>query len=358
MSDVVGRAAAGEQVEAYASRVRETDVRVFDGAVESLTVAEHAGVGVRVVVGGRQGFAWAGTLDPDVVGAALDEARDNAGFATPDEWQGVATPDEANAAAAPVLDLWSDDLALVPTDDKVTLALELERATRAADPRVRGVETAEYGDALAESAVANSLGVTASNRRTTCSCMSYALAGEGTATQTGYGFSAGRSFADLDPGAAAPRRGGARHSVARCDAAEVAALAGGVRPARDPLAARVVGQRARGRSDPERPVDVRRARGRDRGGAEHHARRRPDGAGWRSARRRTTPRACRRVVRDSWSTACCAASSTTRTRAVDRARARRARPCAVGSRRRPVRVPARSRSRPGAHARCGAGGGR
>ena len=202
VSDVVGRAAPGEQVEAYSSRVRETDVRVFDGAVESLTVAEHAGVGVRVVVGGRQGFAWAGTLDPDVVGAALAEARDNAGFATPDEWQGVATSEEANAASAPVLDLWSDDLALVLTDDKVTLALELERATRAADPRVRGVETAEYGDALAESAVANSLGVTASTRRTTCSCMSYALAGEGAATQTGYGFSAGRTFAELDPGAA------------------------------------------------------------------------------------------------------------------------------------------------------------
>ncbi len=39
------------------------------------------------------------------------------------------------------------------------IALDLERATKAADPRIRNVESASYGDALAEVALANSLGV-------------------------------------------------------------------------------------------------------------------------------------------------------------------------------------------------------
>ena len=51
----------------------------------------------------------------------------------------------------------------MPTDEKVRIALELERATKAADPRIRGVESAGYGDALAEAAVANSLGVEAAH---------------------------------------------------------------------------------------------------------------------------------------------------------------------------------------------------
>jgi PmbA protein len=200
---IAGRAGPGEQVEAYVVHSRDTDVKVFDGDVESLSVAEVDGVGVRVLVDGRQGYAWAGSLEPDIVADTLAEARDNAAFGAPDEWQALATPDDAAAVEAPRLDLWRDDLLTVPTDVKVALALELERATRAGDPRVRGVEAASYGDAAIEAAVANSLGVEAVARRTVSSCASYALAGEGAGTQTGYGFSAGRTFADLDLGVAA-----------------------------------------------------------------------------------------------------------------------------------------------------------
>ncbi len=97
-----------------------------------------------------------------------------------------------------MLDLWRDDVLSVSTADKVALALELEAATKRADAHVRGVESASYGDAAVESAVANSLGVAVSTRRTMASCSAFAMAGEGTATQTGSGFSAGRSFADVD----------------------------------------------------------------------------------------------------------------------------------------------------------------
>ena len=69
---VAGAARDGEQVEAYVVRSHETEVKVFDGAVESLAVAEAAGIGVRVVVDGRQGIAYAGSLDADVVGNDFD----------------------------------------------------------------------------------------------------------------------------------------------------------------------------------------------------------------------------------------------------------------------------------------------
>ena len=76
---VVAEARPGEQVEAYLGRSSRTEVKVFGGEVESLSSADTAGIGVRVVVDGRQGFAYAGSLDPDVVAEVLAEARDNAG---------------------------------------------------------------------------------------------------------------------------------------------------------------------------------------------------------------------------------------------------------------------------------------
>ncbi|HEY7136632.1 MAG TPA: TldD/PmbA family protein, partial [Acidimicrobiia bacterium] len=200
---VAGAARDGEQVEAYVVRSRDTDVKVFDGEVESLSVAEVSGVGIRVVADHRQGYAWAGSLDDDVVAETLADARDNASFGEPDDEFGLATPSDFAGLEPISLDLWRDELLQVPTDEKVRIALELEAATKAADSRVRGVESASYGDAAIEAAVATSTGIEASARRTACSCSSFAMAGEGIATQTGYGFSVGRRPADLELATAA-----------------------------------------------------------------------------------------------------------------------------------------------------------
>jgi PmbA protein len=192
---VAGWARDGEQVEAFVARGRDTEIQVFSGEVESLSSAESAGIGIRVVAGSRQGFAYAGSLDPEVVAETLEEARDNAGFASEDSFVGLAAPD---GVAAAQLDLWRDDLASYPTDVKVERALELERAVRAADARIRQVESAEWGDAAVESAVATSTGIRAASRRTACYLSAFAVAGEGTDTQTGGGYSVGRSPAELD----------------------------------------------------------------------------------------------------------------------------------------------------------------
>ena len=197
---IAGEAKPGEQVEAYAARSKGTEIKVFGGEVESLTAENVEGVGVRIVVDGRQGFAWAGTLDPDVVTETLAEARDNAGFGSIDEYLGLPGPDDAvdpGTDRAP-LDLWREALLATPADDKVTLALDLERAVMAADSRIRGVRTVSYGDGATEMALANSLGVEATARRCVCSVSALTLAGEGVDTRTGYGFSVGREPSELD----------------------------------------------------------------------------------------------------------------------------------------------------------------
>jgi PmbA protein len=195
---VASSARAGEQVEAYVLRTQETDVEVFGGEVESLTTAGIQGIGVRIIVDHRQGYASAGSLDEDVIDETLQEARDNATFGEPDEHAAMAALGDVDGVVPAELELWRDALVHVPTEEKVRIALDLEAATKARDPRVRGVEAAGYGDARAESAIANSSGVEAYTRRTTCSAYAVALADDGSGTQTGYGFAAGRTIDELD----------------------------------------------------------------------------------------------------------------------------------------------------------------
>jgi PmbA protein len=191
---IADMAKPGEQVEAYVARSTSTSVRAYGGEVESLTQASSAGVGVRVVVDHREGFAYAGTLDEAVVLEALAEARDNATFGEPDEFNGLATPDGVEPAD---LDLWPEGLAAVPTADKVALALELERATTGRDPRVQGVRVAMYSDGMGEGAVATSTGIRAWGRAGTSYLMVQALANHEGETQIAGGLSVGREVSDL-----------------------------------------------------------------------------------------------------------------------------------------------------------------
>lgn len=199
LADVVARVAGwarpGEQVEAFAARGRQTDVVVYEGRIESLSTATSQGLGVRVVVGGREGFAYAGSLDDGVVAETLGEARDNAGFGSTDEFLGLAVPD---GVAPAELSLWRDELATVPVAAKVDLALELERRVRAGDRRIRSVQSAAYGDTASESALATSTGMAAATRRTGCYLAAVAVAAEGDDSQVGVGYSVGRAPSELD----------------------------------------------------------------------------------------------------------------------------------------------------------------
>jgi len=192
---IVDRADSNEQIEVACSHGRSTTVRAYDGQVESLTTAENHAVGVRVLVDGREGFASAGTLEPEVVTSMLTEARDNARFAESDPHVGIAQPD----GFEPVdIDLWRDGVESTPNQDKVELALELERRVRGAHDRITGVRVAGYGDSVGAFALASTAGITAATKATSASMSVQALALDGDRTQTGYAYDGARQPSELN----------------------------------------------------------------------------------------------------------------------------------------------------------------
>lgn len=191
---VVAQANCGEQVEAFVARGVETDIRIYEGEIEHFVSAQSEGIGIRIIKDGRTGFAYAGTLDAAAIASVLADARDNVAFGTPDEWAGLAEVDGVDVIAQ---ELWSEALASYPTDDKIKLAKELERLTCAADDRVR-VDDANYSDGSGETAVATTTGIRVSGRENGCYVSVSTLADDGDETQTGFGFSVGRSPFEFD----------------------------------------------------------------------------------------------------------------------------------------------------------------
>lgn len=194
-TEVAGRADPGEQVEAFVARSGHTSVRVHGGEVESFSSATTAGIGIRVVRDHRQGFAWAGSLDHEVIAETLVDARDNAAFAEPDEWVGLAEPDGVEAVP---FDAFDAAVAALSSDRKIELALELEAMVRSGDPRITGVRVASFSDAASRAAVASSTGIAGVSRSAWCSMGVLALAADGDETYTGSGSTIGFCPDDLD----------------------------------------------------------------------------------------------------------------------------------------------------------------
>lgn len=195
----VDAARADEAVEAYAEGSRRTEVDARRGEVEGLTFAETRGLGVRLIAGGRLGFAYAADPSIDEARDVVARARENAALATEDEHNVLP----ASSAWEPIEGLYFEEQATMPADDKVALALAFERTATTTDARVRKVDTCSFGDAVGRAVIASTAGVSAAFERTGCWCVVEALAEQDGETQTGFSFQVAHRVADLDPDAIA-----------------------------------------------------------------------------------------------------------------------------------------------------------
>jgi len=195
------RAGDDESAEVCVGRSVRTTVRVHSGDVESLTLAESHGIGVRVVLdgpeGSREGLSHAGSFDDDVVDGLLAEARDNAQFAEPDPHVALAQPDGVPITGT---DPWSDAVEAMSVDDKIAIAVAVEAAALSADDRVRGARTSVYGDSRSESAIVSTAGVETFGRSTSASTSTMVLIDDvDGGTRTGSAVDAALSPWALDP---------------------------------------------------------------------------------------------------------------------------------------------------------------
>ena len=192
---VIALGEEGEQIEVVAVHEQETEIRVYEGEIESFTASESQGVGIRVIQDGRQGMAYAGTLDEKILKETLIEARDNSTFGTYDEFVAIAEPDGVKPIS---LNLYHPMISQFPTEEKISLAKELEKYIRNSDERIVGVESTEYVDSISASAIVTSSGIRRSSYEGGCYVAASSLASDGKDMQTGFGYSIGRNPELLD----------------------------------------------------------------------------------------------------------------------------------------------------------------
>jgi PmbA protein len=186
-------AGAGD-AEAWVEEAVTRQIRVYEQNVESLTDAGSRGIGLRVFLDGRSGYAYGTDMSDEGIKALAAEARETAAVADEDEFGGL--PDESGAAD--VSGLHAPGLADWTTERKVELAVEIERAARSHEG-VSQVEDTVYADADGSVALANSRGFCSSYEASSAWAYGSVFAGEGADLMTGLGVGLGREPGELDP---------------------------------------------------------------------------------------------------------------------------------------------------------------
>ncbi len=130
--------------EAYVNNNKELSVDVRGGQVETMKLAEDRGLGLRVLVGGRVGFAFTSDLQPGSVEETVRQAITNASGTSPDENRNLPEP----FPQYPRLDIFDRQIPSTGVEEKIEMARVMEEEARGYSPNVKVVESGIPGNLL------------------------------------------------------------------------------------------------------------------------------------------------------------------------------------------------------------------
>jgi PmbA protein len=195
-----GKRLGADQVEIYLQDQRGVSVKAYRGAIEELRSSASRGVGIRVFDGGKLGYAYVSGMEDREVMRAIQEARDNARYSTPDDCNQLPA---FTKYVREDLGLYHPEAMETPVERKVEMALELEELALQQDSRIVNVDTTLYADSVYRIALANSSGFCGSYEGSDCHCYVAPIAREGEESQLGFSFAVGKRPSELDLSATA-----------------------------------------------------------------------------------------------------------------------------------------------------------
>jgi PmbA protein len=186
----------GVEVEAYLNIGQETNILVDRGKVEKLSNAGQKGLGVRILVDGRQGYAYTSDLSEASVERIWKAATKLVEVSDGDEYRQL--PPFENV---PDVDLEIHDpmISKTPLEEKIKFARQVEQAAMDVDDRVMATNRCTYIDRVSSVFLANSNGFSGAYDRTVAVSYLMAIGRDDSESTMGLGFGVSSFLDDLDP---------------------------------------------------------------------------------------------------------------------------------------------------------------
>jgi len=171
-----------------------TTIEAKKQQVDALEAACEQGVGLRLLVKNRIGFAYSSSFDPDALKRLVTEALASANS---------SEPDSANClpllpSAYPEVSTSDPALMEVTEEQIVDWAVAMEKAALERDPRIRAVRKSSVSTGHGEKCIISSTGIDICVPYTVVSASLMAMAEEGGDSQSGWEFDYSRRAGRLD----------------------------------------------------------------------------------------------------------------------------------------------------------------
>ncbi|HST20552.1 MAG TPA: TldD/PmbA family protein [Blastocatellia bacterium] len=175
----------------------EFAVGVRLGEVETLKQSTDQGLGLRVLIEGRQASVSGSDFSRSAVLALLDEAIELARATSPDESLYLPEPAEF-ARSIPDLDLYDEAIEALTTEEKIEMAVRAERAAQDYSDSIINFDGGGLDSSSGTIILANSLGFAGEYNATSLSLASVPVATDGIRMQRDYWYDVRRKLRNMD----------------------------------------------------------------------------------------------------------------------------------------------------------------
>lgn len=196
--EIVKKAIAygADEAEAVIENIKDFNVNVRKGEIETLQKSVSKGLGLRLFVNKALGFSYTSDLSPEALDETVKRTVELGRITQAKPWQGL--PDFGPQPLAE-LDLYDAEMAAIPDEKKIAIAKDVERLALAQDKRITNSEGGTFQNGEREAGLFNSKGISCVFKETSCYYGAYVIAGEGDNMQGGGWGSSKRFFKELAP---------------------------------------------------------------------------------------------------------------------------------------------------------------
>lgn len=175
----------------------EVSIGVRLGEVETVKESTDRGLGLRILIDGRQSSVSGSDFSSDAVETLINDAVELARLTSPDDAAGLPEPHDL-ATSVPDLDLYDPQIEKISTEDQIESALRAERAAQEFSDQIVNFDGGGFDSAYGTVILANSLDFAGEFRTTSCSLASVPVATEDGKMQRDYWYDVRRKLADMD----------------------------------------------------------------------------------------------------------------------------------------------------------------
>lgn len=172
-----------------------TTIEIKDQKVDAFEQARDIGVGLRVIVQGRLGFAFTTDLSDRALATLARAAFTNAQNTVPDPYHSI--PAKTAVPYHPVA-IYDSDIVSLTEKEKIDRVMAMEREAFAVDKRIKRIRKAAASFSDADTLIMNSLGAEVSYKSTACSSSIEVVAEDGGESQAGSEFDVNRFYRKLE----------------------------------------------------------------------------------------------------------------------------------------------------------------